>query len=58
MVDVINFAPFFELEVTAVQLNRAVQLISKVDRKQRSYWQIQHEPPKSSPVFMVKVIDS
>ena len=34
------------------------KVISKVDRKQRSQWQIQHEPPRSGPVFMLKVVDS
>ena len=31
---------------------------SKVKQKQRSWWQVQHETPKSGPVFIVKVVDS
>ena len=34
------------------------KVISKVKQKQRSWWQVQHETPKSGPVFIVKVVDS
>ena len=34
------------------------KVISKVKQKQRSKWQVQHEPSKSGPVFVLKVVDS
>ena len=34
------------------------KVLPKVKRKQGSYWQVLHEPSKSFPVFMLKVVDS
>ena len=33
------------------------KVISKVKRKQRPLWQVEHEPSKSGPVFMLKLVD-
>ena len=35
-----------------------IEVIPKVKRKQRSQWQVQHEPSKSGPVFILKVVDT
>ena len=35
-----------------------IEVIPKVKQKQRSLWQVQHEPSKSGPVFILKVVDT